>query len=57
MITGDSFEYEFLDNAVKQLTDPIGVSVELGVRRGQGSKSIIDALIEKAIPTLRRDFN
>ena len=43
MITGDSLEYEFLDNAVKQLKDPIGVSVELGVRRGQGSKTIIDA--------------
>jgi C-terminal processing protease CtpA/Prc len=43
VITGDSLEYEFLDNAVKQLKDPIGVSVELGIRRGQGSKTIIDA--------------
>jgi len=42
VIEGDSLEYEFLENAVKQLTDPIGVSVELGVRRGLGSKIIID---------------
>jgi len=43
MITGDSLEYEFLINAVKLLKAPIGVSVEIGVRRGQGSKTIIDA--------------
>jgi len=42
VIEGDSLEYEFLENAVKQLKDPIGVSVELGVRRGLGSKIIID---------------
>jgi hypothetical protein len=43
MITGDSKEYEFFDEAVKLLKDPIGVSVEIGVRRGMGSKCIIDA--------------
>ena len=43
MITGDSKEYEFFDEAIKSLKNPIGVSVEIGVRRGMGSKSIIDA--------------
>ena len=43
MITGDSKEYEFFDEAIKLLKNPIGVSVEIGVRRGMGSKSIIDA--------------
>jgi hypothetical protein len=43
MISGDSKEYEFFDEAVKLLKNPIGVSVEIGVRRGMGSKCIIDA--------------
>ena len=43
MIQGDSKEYEFFDEAVKLLKNPIGVSVEIGVRRGMGSKCIIDA--------------
>jgi len=43
MISGDSKEYEFFDEAVKLLKNPIGVSVEIGVRRGMGTKSIIDA--------------
>lgn len=42
MIEGDSLEYEFLENAVKRLDNPIGTSVEIGVRRGLGSKIIID---------------
>ena len=43
MITGDSKEYEFFDEAIKLLKNPIGVSVEIGVRRGMGTKCIIDA--------------
>jgi hypothetical protein len=43
MITGDSREYEFFDEAIKLLKNPIGVSVEIGVRRGMGTKCIIDA--------------
>jgi len=43
LFEGDSGEYEFLENAVKSLKNPIGVSVELGVRLGAGSKFIIDA--------------
>lgn len=43
MISGDSREYEFFDEAIKLLKNPIGVSVEIGVRRGMGTKCIIDA--------------
>ena len=43
MITGDSKEYEFFDEAIQLLKNPIGVSVEIGVRRGMGTKCIIDA--------------
>jgi hypothetical protein len=43
MISGDSLEYEFFDEAIKLLKNPIGVSVEIGIRRGMGSKCIIDA--------------
>lgn len=43
MISGDSQEYEFLTEAVALLKSPIGVSVEIGVRQGKGSKTIIDA--------------
>ena len=40
---GDSDEYEIFDSSVKRLTNPIGSSFEIGVRRGMGSKMIIDA--------------
>ena len=43
MISGDSKEYEFFDEAIKLLKNPIGVSVEIGIRRGMGTKCIIDA--------------
>ena len=43
MISGDSSNYEFFDEAIQLLKNPIGVSVEIGVRRGMGSKCIIDA--------------
>ena len=32
MILGDSLEYEFFDEAIQLLKNPIGVSVEIGVR-------------------------
>tara|TARA_B100000902_G_scaffold349033_1_gene357339 strand:- start:573 stop:1982 length:1410 start_codon:yes stop_codon:yes gene_type:complete len=41
--TGDSVEYTSLAEAVQRLKHPIGASVELGVRLGLGSKTIIDA--------------
>ena len=42
-IEGDSYDYELLDSAVKRIKNPIGISFEIGVRRGMGSKTIIDA--------------
>ena len=39
---GDSDEYEIFDSSIKRLTNPIGSSFEIGVRRGMGSKKIID---------------
>ena len=35
--------YGFFDEAIQLLKNPIGVSVEIGVRRGMGTKCIIDA--------------
>lgn len=43
MIEGDSLEYEVFEEAIKKLTDPVGATVEIGVRRGMGSKLIIDS--------------
>jgi len=43
MIEGDSHEYEVFEEAIKKLTSPIGATVEIGVRRGMGSKMIIDS--------------
>lgn len=40
---GDSSDYDLLQSAVKRLTNPIGASFEIGIRRGMGSKMIIDA--------------
>ncbi len=40
---GDSKEYEFFDDAIKLLKNPIGVSVEIGVRLGMGSSCIMNA--------------
>ncbi len=42
-IEGDSFEYEIIESAVKKLSNPIGASFEIGLRRGMGSKKIIDS--------------
>jgi hypothetical protein len=43
MIEGDSLEYEVFEQAIKQLKNPVGATVEIGVRRGMGSKLIIDS--------------
>ena len=43
MIEGDSLEYEVFEQAIKQLQNPVGATVEIGVRRGMGSKLIIDS--------------
>ena len=42
-IEGDSYDYGLLETAVKRIKNPIGMSFEIGVRRGMGSKTIIDA--------------
>ena len=43
ILAGDSIEYGSLATAVKMLKNPIGVSMEIGVRLGLGSKTIMDA--------------
>ena len=43
MIEGDSLEYEVFEEAISNLSNPIGATIEIGVRRGMGSKMIIDS--------------
>lgn len=42
-IEGDSSGYEIFKNCISSLKNPIGVSLEIGIRRGLGSATIIDA--------------
>jgi hypothetical protein len=44
-LPGDSLEYETLWNAALMIKDVPGMTCELGVRRGGGSKVIIDAML------------
>lgn len=44
MIEGDSGEYEFLAEAVELSKGNAGPCVEIGLRRGMGTKTIIDAV-------------
>lgn len=43
-ISGDSGEYEFLTEAVQISAGIPGMCIEIGVRRGMGTKTIIDAV-------------
>jgi hypothetical protein len=43
-IEGDSAEYEFLAEAVELMKDVQGICCEIGVRRGMGTKTILDAV-------------
>jgi hypothetical protein len=43
-IEGDSGEYEFLTEGVELSKDIPGMCIEIGVRRGLGTKTIIDAV-------------
>lgn len=43
-IEGDSGEYEFLTEAVELSKDVEGICIEIGLRRGLGTKTIIDAV-------------
>jgi len=54
VIQGDSIEYEFITEEIEKLnlTD-IVLTCEIGLRRGLGSKTIMDAVISKAIPHYR----
>lgn len=44
MINGDSGEYEFLTEAVSLTWNVEGICAEVGVRKGLGTKTIIDAV-------------
>lgn len=44
-LPGDSLEYETLWNAARSIKDVPGMTCELGVRRGGGTKAIIDGLL------------
>jgi len=45
-IQGDSAEYEYLTEAVRLSKDVKGLCIELGVRRGMGCKTLMDAVKE-----------
>lgn len=44
MIEGDSGQYEYLTDAVELSKDVEGMCIEIGLRRGLGTKTIIDAV-------------
>jgi hypothetical protein len=43
-IEGDSAEYEYITEGVELSKDVFGLCIELGVRRGMGTKTIMDAI-------------
>lgn len=43
-ITGDSAEYEYITEAIELSKDVDGMCLEIGLRRGMGTKTIIDAV-------------
>lgn len=45
-IEGDSAEYEYITKGVELSKDVEGMCIELGLRRGYGTKTIIDAISE-----------
>ena len=48
MIAGDSTEYEFISEEIAKLElPPVVLTCEIGLRRGLGSKTIMDAVIAK----------
>lgn len=48
MISGDSLEYEFITEEIQKLKlNDIVLTCEIGLRRGLGSKTIMDAMISK----------
>ena len=54
MIAGDSLEYEFITEEIEKLKfNDVVLTCEIGLRRGLGSKTIMDAVIEKNVPHYR----
>lgn len=44
MISGDSGEYEFLTEGIQLSANVDGMAIEIGLRRGMGTKTILDAV-------------
>ena len=54
MIQGDSKEYEFITEEIQKLNlGDVVLSCEIGLRRGLGSQTIMDAVISKGVPHYR----
>lgn len=49
MLDGDSLEYEILEQAASRLFAVPGVTCEIGVRLGGGTKAIIDGLVRSGV--------
>jgi hypothetical protein len=56
MIQGDSTEYEILKEACKTLDTDDLFTAEIGVRKGQGSKIILDTLKKKSLAYRNRSI-
>ena len=54
MIDGDSSEYNFITEEIQKLKlDPVVLTCEIGLRRGLGSKTIMDAVINQGVEHYR----
>ena len=54
MIDGDSSEYNFITEEIQKLKlDPVVLTCEIGLRRGLGSKTIMDAVISQGVEHYR----
>ena len=49
MIQGDSMEYEIIKDACNSLEGDDLLTAEIGVRKGKGSKIILDTLVFKRL--------
>ena len=54
MIDGDSSEYNFISEEIEKLNlEDVVLTCEIGLRRGLGSKIIMDAVKKKQVPHYR----
>ena len=54
MIDGDSSEYNFITEEIQKLKlDPVVLTCEIGLRRGLGSKTIMNAVINQGVEHYR----